>query len=213
MKIAVFDLDRTLIKGTSAEFILIRFLKQKGMITNRNLFRMITFIFRHLEEGVEGALFKNRAYLTGLREDEIKSMLPELWRHHLLPSLSEKIVKRFRDLKKQGFYIVLLSGAIDFLLDLFHEYLEADRAIGARAEVENGVFTGRLLFHPYFWNKLHIFNDLISGMNVDLEESYMFADSITDIPLLKRSGHPVAVHPKLPMYIFARSKGWPVIQP
>jgi len=212
IKIAVFDLDRTIIKGTSAEFILIRYMKERGMISYKNILNMFLFLFKNFRKGVNYAVFRNRAYLKGLKEEDVKKLLPDLWGKCLKQSMSEKIVQQFRELREKGYYIVLISGALYFLLDLFNQYLGADQAIGSVPEINNGVFTGRLTFHPYFWDKVRVFNDVIEGMNVNLKESYMFADSITDVPLLKKCGNPVAVNPGIAMGIYCSIKGWKVIR-
>jgi phosphoserine phosphatase len=45
---------------------------------------------------------------------------------------------------------------------------------------------------------------------VDLSASYFYTDSITDLPLLERVAHPVAVNPDPRLRRLAQKRGWPV---
>ena len=48
------------------------------------------------------------------------------------------------------------------------------------------------------------------GADVDLAASYFYTDSISDLPLVERVGHPVAVNPDLRLRRLARKRGWPL---
>jgi len=212
VKVAVFDLDRTLLKRTTAEILLVKFLLRKKIISFKNVLNMFVFLFKNFKNGIKEAVFRNRAYLAGIKEKELKKLLPEFWKKYLLSSLSDRIVEQVKILKKKGFYVVLLSGSIDFLLEMIEDYLGADLAIGAKLEIINGTFTGRLIFHPYFKDKWNIFDDIFKDVDIDLSNSYMFADSITDIPLLKKCGNPVAVNPGFLMHLYSLWKGWEILR-
>jgi alcohol-forming fatty acyl-CoA reductase len=45
---------------------------------------------------------------------------------------------------------------------------------------------------------------------VDLRHSYAYADSYSDLPLLRAVGNPVAVSPDSSLYRFARRRRWPI---
>jgi phosphoserine phosphatase len=45
---------------------------------------------------------------------------------------------------------------------------------------------------------------------VDLKHSYAYADSYSDLPLLRAVGNPVAVSPDSSLYRFARRRRWPI---
>lgn len=46
---------------------------------------------------------------------------------------------------------------------------------------------------------------------IDLAASYVYADSIYDLPLLEAVGHPVAVCPEERLASIARQRGWPIL--
>jgi hypothetical protein len=45
---------------------------------------------------------------------------------------------------------------------------------------------------------------------IDLDSSYAYSDSITDLPMLETVGHPVAVNPDKELARLARSREWDV---
>jgi phosphoserine phosphatase len=48
---------------------------------------------------------------------------------------------------------------------------------------------------------------------VDLTRSYFYTDSITDLPVLDRVGHPRVVHPDPRLRRLAQRRGWQVLRP
>ena len=46
---------------------------------------------------------------------------------------------------------------------------------------------------------------------IEWQDSYAYADSLTDLPLLERVGHPVAVYPDAELAALAQSRGWEII--
>jgi len=46
---------------------------------------------------------------------------------------------------------------------------------------------------------------------IDLQASYAYADSHSDLPLLEAAGNPVAVRPDVPLYRHARRSHWDVV--
>jgi hypothetical protein len=52
---------------------------------------------------------------------------------------------------------------------------------------------------------------LAAQRGYDLELSYAYTDSVSDLPLLDMVGHPVAVNPDAALHALARQRGWPVV--
>jgi phosphoserine phosphatase len=46
---------------------------------------------------------------------------------------------------------------------------------------------------------------------MDYAASYAYADSISDLDLLRMVGHPVAVYPDAPLAALARERNWEVL--
>ena len=53
---------------------------------------------------------------------------------------------------------------------------------------------------------------LLAKYGVDLDASYFYTDSISDLPLLERVAHPVAVNPDPRLWRLAARRGWKVVK-
>jgi hypothetical protein len=47
---------------------------------------------------------------------------------------------------------------------------------------------------------------------IDLEASYAYSDSLSDLPMLRAVGNPVAVNPDPPLAALAKEEGWQVLR-
>ena len=91
------------------------------------------------------------------------------------------------------------------------DMLGADRVIATRMEVEDGKYTGehRVLRVRRGEGPRHPRARRLEGY--DLEHSYAYSDSVTDVPMLEAVGHPHAVNPDRELRRIASSNGWPVL--
>ena len=48
--------------------------------------------------------------------------------------------------------------------------------------------------------------------DIDLEASYAYSDSISDLPMLRAVGNPVVVNPDPPLLEIAREEGWQTLR-
>jgi HAD superfamily hydrolase (TIGR01490 family) len=82
-------------------------------------------------------------------------------------------------------------------------------ALGTIAEIDNGVFTGRLvgdLLHGPA--KAEAVKELADLHRLDLSMCTAYSDSINDVPMLSTVGHAVAVNPDSRLRREARRRGW-----
>jgi alcohol-forming fatty acyl-CoA reductase len=114
-----------------------------------------------------------------------------------------------REHKRRGHRVVLLSGALDFLLDPLKDL--ADDVLCASLAEEDGVYTGELSGAPVAGEaRARMLASFARRRGVDLSRSYAYADSISDLPMLEAVGNPVAVNPDRRLAGAARSKGWKI---
>jgi len=89
-------------------------------------------------------------------------------------------------------------------------HLGAARGIGTRAQVVDRVLTGQVDgTFCYGAGKLTRLRDELG--DVDLSDAYAYADSQSDLPVLRACGRPVAVNPDRTLLRTARAEGWPVL--
>jgi phosphoserine phosphatase len=89
-----------------------------------------------------------------------------------------------------------------------------DGGIGTRYEVDaEGNFTGRL-DGPFVYGagKVEAMREFAASHGIDLAASYAYSDSLSDLPMLRAVGNPVAVNPDPPLAQIARAEGWQVMR-
>ena len=96
--------------------------------------------------------------------------------------------------------------------------MNADLGIGhflvTELVVRDGRFTGQVI-EPvcYGRGKAYWAERFAAEHGVDLARSYFYTDSITDLPVLDRVGHPRVVHPDPRLRRLAQRRGWQVLRP
>jgi HAD superfamily hydrolase (TIGR01490 family) len=127
---------------------------------------------------------------------------------NLYPSARD-LVSRCRD---EGHDVVLVSGALDFLMTRLADYLGATHVIANKLEIKDGYATGRLL-RPVVAGpeKARLVREHARAHGHDLDECFAYSDSYSDVPMLSVVGHPAAVNPDGKLARLAETYGWPVL--
>jgi putative phosphoserine phosphatase/1-acylglycerol-3-phosphate O-acyltransferase len=116
-----------------------------------------------------------------------------------------------REHETKGHVVALVSGATKFVVRPLAERLGVRHFLYTRLEVENGLFTGRVVEPICFEEgKIYWIQHFIEQQGIDLARSFFYTDSITDLPLLDLVGHPVVVNPDPLLYRTAVRRRWPV---
>ena len=120
------------------------------------------------------------------------------------------IISRAKDL---GHEVVLVSGALDFLLARLATDLGADHWVGNRLEIHDGVATGKLL-RPVVAgpNKSRLIADHARDHGHELSECFGYSDSYSDVPMLSIVGRPAVINPDPRLLRLARTYQWPIIE-
>jgi HAD superfamily hydrolase (TIGR01490 family) len=227
---AFFDVDRTLVVGTSLEACFLRYARRRALglgALARNVpagLRALRLLPAPAEERISipaglrlharlryAFLSGNKAYLRGLRPADCRALAEAAFPAEVLPHLSPLGEHEVRKHHAAGRRVILLTGTLDFLGEPLRAYLGAERLLAARPEVCEGLLTGRLAEpHPYGARKRELLLRLAQEEELDLVASYAYADHHTDEPFLEAVGHPVAVNPDRQLAAIARRRGWPV---
>jgi len=143
----------------------------------------------------------------GWKPARARALGKESFSGYVLKRLYPEALATLRAHKEAGHRVVLLSGALDFVLAPFEDL--ADDVLTARLEEENGVYTGELSGAPVAGEaRARMLASFARRRNLDLSRSYAYADSISDLPMLEAVGNPVAVNPDGRLEKAARERGW-----
>ncbi|NTU51979.1 MAG: HAD-IB family phosphatase [Candidatus Aminicenantes bacterium] len=212
-RLAVIDLDGTLLKGMNAERIFYLHLLVTGHVS---IFRMIGFLFSLLggivRLGFRPAIGSNARLLRGRTPEEVRQWASAFGHVFLRKAVPDDLRAKILSLKAEGCRIVLLSGSLQVLVDQLKERLEAEILIGNDLEVVGERLTGRKTgIFPYGVQKIDALFERIDPEGIDWANSWALADRKSDLPVLELVGHPVAVHADRKLRKLARERGWEIV--
>jgi HAD superfamily hydrolase (TIGR01490 family) len=116
--------------------------------------------------------------------------------------------------RRAGHIVAILTSATRYLAEPLGADLGIDHLLVTHLVVREGRFTGEVV-EPvcYGRGKVYWAQRFATEQGLDLARSYFYTDSITDLPVLDRVGHPCVVHPDPRLRRLAQQRGWQVLRP
>ncbi|MGH2756581.1 MAG: HAD family hydrolase [Actinomycetota bacterium] len=213
---AFFDVDRTLIPGSSL-FLLARGLYERDMFRVRDLLRFGwgQMMFR-LRGEHQKDMTKSREstleWVAGRSQQELMSWGREIAEDSILPRVYSDIVQVINGHRDRGDLTFLVTAAPIELADTLARHLNMTGAIATVSEVDElGRYTGRLVGGVMHGpQKAKAAAEVAAQQGVDLAECAAYSDSMNDLPLLEAVGYPHAVNPEAELRRIAFARGWPI---
>jgi HAD superfamily hydrolase (TIGR01490 family) len=213
---AFFDLDRTLIAGSSA-FQFGRAAYKAGLVTRRQLvedaWENVRFRLRgSTDAGTDALRARIGKTLEGVRVRDLQRLAPDVLAG-ILPRLYPQVLELAWAHQDAGRPIFICTAASQEVAELMAMVLTFDGAVGSVAEVVDGHYTGRA-GGPFTYRegKAEAIRELAEREGIDVAESWGYSDSESDLPMLRLVGHPVAVNPDAELGRVARAEGWEVLR-
>jgi HAD superfamily hydrolase (TIGR01490 family) len=212
-----FDLDKTLMQGSSA-FQFGRAAYRAGLMGRRQLlsdaWANVQFRLRGATDESSVALRERiAASLEGTRVVDLERLGVDVLAG-ILPRVYPQMLTLAHDHQDAGRRAYIVTAASQELADILARVMAFDGAIGSDiSEVADGVYTGRPTgVFVYRSGKAQAMRALADREGIDLEASYAYSDSESDLPMLEAVGHPVAVNPDSALAGIARERGWDVLR-
>ena len=212
---AFFDVDNTIIVGASM-FHFARGLITRGFVSRRAL---LGFILRQLRFRMGGehagdiatARDSALAFVSGRSVSDIVRVSEEIYDEHL----ADRIWTGTRGLAHAhlaaGEPVWLVTATPVELASIVAVRLGLTGALGTRAEVRDGAYTGRLVDDILHGRaKADAVRALAEREGLDLSRCSAYSDSINDLPLFELVGRAVAVNPDARLAAEAERRGWEV---
>ncbi len=212
---AFFDLDGTLIPG-SANIGLSIAAFRRGWVPPRDLLQDawfgIHFLLRGASDDRAGAV-RDRILraVAGHKVTDVVGLGDEF-----IPQVAESLTTEARALlhlqAAAGRDRFVVSATSQEIVTMLAERIGIEGGLGTRSQIVDGRYTGDL-DGPFCYGegKVEAIELLAAERGYDLDESYAFSDSMSDMPMLERVGHPVVVNPDSKMRDIAEKRGWPII--
>ncbi|MEZ4297470.1 MAG: HAD-IB family hydrolase [Polyangiaceae bacterium] len=216
MAASYFDVDGTLVSTNLVHPTLFYLLNQttpfhSAMKLGKALARSPWMALAELQDR---RLFNEMLFSAydGVSQDRLLSLAQECFDKVIKPRIypaAKDFVKGSRD---KGHDVVLVSGALDFLMDILAEHLGATDVIANRLEIKDRHATGKLL-RPVVAGpeKARIVRDHARAKGHNLDECFAYSDSYSDVPMLSIVGYPAAINPDRKLSLLAQAYHWPII--
>ncbi len=210
--LAVFDVDGTLVETNVVEYFLwMRLRAQPLEEWPAFMARMIRQAPRWLYlERRSRAEFQRTFYreYDGLDPEVMKRLGREALDAVTLRRIYPEGMRRIREHKRAGHRVLLLTGALDVVVEPLAELLEVEVDC-AHLLLKDGRLTGDLQSPPPAGEARSSLLEEYAGRNgVVLADSFAYADSLSDLPMLELVGTPVAVNPDARLSQMAGQRGW-----
>jgi HAD superfamily hydrolase (TIGR01490 family) len=209
-----FDVDGTLVATNLVHPTLFYILNQGTPVQTalrfgRTLFKAPAMA---LSELADRRTFNELLYSSyeGISEDRLVLLADEVFDKVISPSIFRSARDLVNKNVERGHKVVLISGALDFIVHRLADHLGAHEVIANRLEMKDGRATGKLL-KPVVAGpeKARLIREHARANGHDLDECYAFSDSYSDLPMLSVVGHPAAVNPDARLALLAKAYSWP----
>ncbi len=213
MEAAFFDLDKTVIARASMAAYgpaLHRAGYLSAPMALRAAWGQLLFRFFGADEGSMARARQTALRLAAGWEQE---GLQRFARDHLAeviePIVYDEALDLFAHHRAEGRLLVLVSASPVEIVAPLAEHLGVDEFIATTPETDaEGRYTGEVEFYAQGPAKAEAIERLAVGRGIDLDGSWAYSDSATDLPMLDAVGHPVAVNPDRELRRTAEVRGW-----
>ncbi|TBU99273.1 HAD family hydrolase [Stutzerimonas kirkiae] len=214
MRLALFDLDNTLLAGDS-DHAWGDYLCRRGIVDAREYRARNDAFYQDYLAGRLDVLAYQDFCQEILSRHELAQL--EQWHDDFMRDCIEPIIlprgeELLRQHREAGDRVVIITATNRFITAPIAARLGVDTLLATECEMRDGRYTGRVTDVPCFQaGKVTRLERWLAENEHGLEGSHFYSDSWNDLPLLGRVHHPVAVDPDPKLEAEARSRGWKVI--
>jgi len=217
MRLALFDLDNTLLAGDS-DYEWGQFLVDRGILERASYEAQNRAYYDQYAAGGldihEYLGFALRPLAEHTRE-ELEGWHAEFMAARIVPLIAPQARALVRAHREAGDLCAIITATNSFVTAPIAREFGLEHLIATEPESRHGRFTGRVAGTPCFRDgKLRRLEEWLAGLGrrlADFAESTFYSDSHNDLPLLERVTRPVAVDPDAQLAAEARRRGWAVI--
>jgi HAD superfamily hydrolase (TIGR01490 family) len=212
---AFFDLDKTII-AKSSTLAFSKPFQAGGLISRGAVLRSAYAQFVYVIGGADhDQIEKLRAFMStlvaGWDVATVREIVADTLHNIVDPLVYDEAVSLIEEHKAAGRDIVIVSTSGTEVVEPIGAMLGADIVIASRLEEVDGRYTGNIDYYAYAEEKARAIVELAGERGYDLERSFAYSDSATDVPMLEAVGHAHAVNPDKDLRKAAVAHGWPIL--
>ena len=212
---AFFDLDKTII-AKSSTLAFSKPFQAGGLISRRAVLRSAYAQFVYLVGGADhDQMEKMRQFMsqlcTGWDVATVREIVADTLHNIVEPLVYDEAVSLIEEHRLAGRDVIIVSASGAEVVEPIAAMLGADHVIATRMEIVDGRYSGAIEYYAYAEEKARAIRELAEERGYDLERSYAYSDSVTDVPMLEAVGHAYAVNPDKELRRAATAHDWPVL--
>jgi HAD superfamily hydrolase (TIGR01490 family) len=210
---ALFDMDKTLLDASSGP-LYARYLFRIGKLGRREMARVIWWVVLSRLGVLDMHSLIPRLLTSSAGDDEreLRQLCDRWFQEEMLSHLTEQGKQRVAEHRAQGHEVAIVSASTQYAVGPLAGHLGIPgRYVCTQLESKDGRLTGQVVPPVCFGQGKVVWAERFAAeYDVDLSASFFYTDSISDLPLLERVAHPVAINPDLRLRRLARKRGWPI---
>jgi HAD superfamily hydrolase (TIGR01490 family) len=217
MKLALFDLDHTLLPIDSADTWSHFLVRQAGLDADEYGARIRHFAatYKAGRFDIDGYLEFQMDLLARFPRSQLERWRDDFVREHVAPHVRPEAVELIGRHRADGFVLALVTGTHAFLTRAIADLFGIEHLLAVKPEEAEGKFTGRYVgTHTYQEGKVRAVHEFLAARGTTLaacEDSIFYSDSINDLPLLEAVAHPVVTNGDARLRAIAAQRGWPTL--
>lgn len=215
MRVALFDLDNTLLDGDS-DHAWGDFLAERGLVDAKAHKSANDEFYRQYQAGtldIMEYLEFSFHFLTQHPVEQLHAWRSEFVEQKIKPMILPKgqtLVKRHQE---QGDLCVIITATNDFVTTPIAPLFGIDHLIAVRAEQTESGYTGKVAGIPsYQEGKVTRFEAWLKEQGITPTQTVFYSDSQTDLPLLEYADMAIATNPNESLKRIAEEKVWPILE-
>lgn len=214
MRLAIFDLDNTLLCGDS-DHLWGQFLADNGLVDGEHYRRENDRFLAQYKAGtldIYAFLRFSLQVLAARDPRELERLRAAFIEQRIAPLIAPAAPELLGRHRNAGDHLMILTATNRFVTQPIAQLLDVDTLIATEVAMRDGQFTGEAEGTPCFREgKITRLQTWLAERDEQPRETTFYSDSRNDLPLLERVERPVAVDPDPVLDETARARGWPVI--
>jgi HAD superfamily hydrolase (TIGR01490 family) len=214
MKLAIFDLDNTLIAGDS-DHAWGEFLVARGMVDKEWYQTTNDQFYADYCAGSLDIIAYSEFVFSFLAQHDIQTLqalhnefMAEIIKPIMLPKAKALIAQHHQ----AGDRLLIITATNRFITEPIAQAFAIPEILATEPELVAGRYTGKVLGVPcYQEGKITRFHAWLAQQNTSFSETTFYSDSHNDLPLLKTVDKPIAVDPDDKLRLYAEQHVWPII--
>ncbi len=214
---AFFDLDKTIIAGSSS-LAFGKPLYRAGFLGKSHLLRLGIGQFTYMLFGAdEDALVRARDgmldLVSGWHKAEIESIVKQTLGDVIEPLVFAEALFLIDEHIRSGREVYVVSASPEEFVAPIARMVGIEKVIATKIRTDAlGRYVPELDRYVMGPGKAEAMREVAEQDGIDLDGSYAYTDSFTDMPMLEAVGNPVAVNPEKELKEAAAEREWPIIE-